>query len=155
MPVTANGITQLLEQELAAARALQAILEEEQRCLISTHIDELVSVTERKTALIAQVSGVSALRIEAFNAQGIEAGPSVQAYLLAISPVTLQIWKELMAVAAEAKELNSTNGLLIARQMTNGETALHILRGSASTGHFYGPDGQSMATRTGRSFAAG
>jgi flagella synthesis protein FlgN len=61
----------------------------------------------------------------------------------------------LLKSADSAKELNRTNGLLIAKYMARNQTALNILHSGTSTGNFYGPDGQSRLQSTGHRLIAG
>lgn len=156
MPVPAHEIDQALDNELNAARQLLALLKDEQRHLLAADTDALIGVTEQKSAFVTRMSEASSRRSNAFAANDIEStAPAVQKWLARVDAKTSGAWNELLAVAAEAKELNRTNGLLIARHMTNNQHALQILQGNANVGRFYGPDGQSTAASGGRTFAVG
>lgn len=156
MLIPAQAIDQALDDELSAARELLGILKEEQRHLVAMETDALIGVTDRKTASVARMSEASSRRAQAFAAHNIDSTASaVQTWLAQSVAQTRDKWSALMAVAAEAKELNRTNGLLIGRHITTGQNALQILQGNASVGRIYGPDGQSTAGSAGRTFAVG
>ena len=151
-----HDIDRALDDELNAARELLGILKEEQRHLIAVETDALIGVTDRKTALVTRMSEVSSRRAQAFAAHHIAGtAAAVQAWLARVDANTRDKWSALMTIAAEAQELNHTNGLLIARHITNSQNALQILQGNASVGRIYGPDGQSTAGSAGRTFAVG
>lgn len=156
MPVSTHDIDRALDDEFSAARELLGILKDEQRHLIASDTDALIGVTEKKTVSVTRLSEASARRTSAFAAHNIDGGATaVKAWLARADAKTGGTWDALMTVAAEAKELNRTNGLLIARHIMSSQNSLQILQGNANVSRFYGPDGQSTAGIAGRTFAVG
>lgn len=156
MSVLVHEIDRALEDELSAARQLLRLLKDEQQHLVAADTDALIGLTEQKTAFVTRMSEASSRRANAFAANNVgTTATAVQTWLARVDAKTSGAWNELMAVAAQARELNRTNGLLIAHHLTNNQHALQVLQGNANVGRFYGPDGQSTAGNSGRTFAVG
>jgi flagella synthesis protein FlgN len=66
-------------------------------------------------------------------------------------------WSGLLALAAEAKELNRVNGMLINRQMAHNQTVLNALRTptAAPESTLYGAKGQTFGSAPSRRFVVG
>lgn len=156
MPVSVHEIDRALEDELSAARQLFGLLKSEQQHLVAADTDALISLTEQKNAFVTRMSEASSRRANAFSVHDVgTTATAVQLWLAGVDAKTSGIWNELMAVATQARELNRTNGLLISRHLKNNQHALQVLQGNANVGRFYGPDGQSTAGNSGRTFAVG
>lgn len=133
-----------LSQETEAARALLALLKQEQALLIEADADKLPGLLEQKSALVARIADMAGARHRALAEIGFapnEAG--MQSWLDSRRTSSEQSWNDLIALARSAKEANRINGLLINRQMRNNQHAINILQGTAQGGGIYGPNGQS------------
>lgn len=147
-----------LHEELEATHRLLQILKQEQARLVEADIDGLTALTEEKARIVARMSELARSRHSALAAAGFAAAEEGMQEWLRGPDATAAIgkcWKELLALAQSGKEVNRTNGLLIARHMTRNQTALTVLQGSAHGGTFYGPDGQATSKPGGRSLVLG
>jgi flagella synthesis protein FlgN len=100
----------------AAAEALRTfidLLRREQAALIKGDIEALAALIPEKSALAERLNGISPAEAEA-----------------------------LRALAAEARELNETNGKLIAVHLQRNQQALNVLLAAADNATVYGRDGQ-------------
>lgn len=156
MPATVDHVVHALESELAAARELIVLLKTEEAHLIAADTDKLSGVVEQKSALLARMAELGSQRMAAFDAHHIgTTAAAIESGLAGLGKNALSAWVSLVAAATEGRELNRTNGLLIARQMSSSQNALQILQANANSGRLYGPNGQSSAGTIGRTFIAG
>lgn len=135
-----------LHDEHKAATQLLQVLKREQTQLVEADIDGLAALTEEKAKLVATMSDLARRRHDALTAAGFGATEDgMQAWLTspAATAASGKSWKELLTLAQAGKDLNRTNGLLIARHMTHNQTALNVLQGGAQGGSLYGRDGQT------------
>ncbi|MFN3884241.1 MAG: flagella synthesis protein FlgN [Rhodocyclaceae bacterium] len=103
-------------QNLPAAEALQAfigLLRREREALIAGDIETLAALLPEKTALTERLNGI----------------PAEEA-------------RHLRELAAEARQLNETNGKLIAVHLRRNQQALNVLLAAADHVATYGRDGQ-------------
>jgi flagella synthesis protein FlgN len=147
MHASATDPADSLIEERDAARILQQVLKQERVHLVNADVEGLSGLTEKKTAVAAQMSELAKRRHRLLAAAGFEATESgMQAWLNspAAGAAAVKSWNELLDLAQSVKELNRVNGLLIAQQMGRNQAALNILQqGNAQGGSFYGPNGQS------------
>jgi flagella synthesis protein FlgN len=62
----------------------------------------------------------------------------------------------LLEIAAQAKELNRVNGLLLGQHMARNQQALNILQGNNQpAGTIYGPNGQPTSAASTRRLVVG
>jgi flagella synthesis protein FlgN len=145
-----------VSDELSAAQRLVALLQEEQVHLIASDTEGLAVVTERKNAALKTLAELGSARNGLLVGMGVATTPeSIRLWLATQGDDTRKNWSVLMAVAAEAKEVNRTNGLLINQKITQNQNALNVLTGGAAPNSFYGPNGQSTGASISRGFAAG
>jgi flagella synthesis protein FlgN len=72
------------------------------------------------------------------------------------APASHMLWAEIRKLAAEAQQLNSTNGELIQSRMRNNQQALSVLYNSSkNAAGIYGPDGQANIGSSGRHLGSG
>jgi flagella synthesis protein FlgN len=149
-----------LREESHIMSTLLDVLKQEQRLLVSADIDELPAVTTRKTALVTQMTLLSAQRHRALGKCGFPAAESgMDAWIAASGEAreeSAALWQALLDHTRQAKELNRINGMLINKQMGHTQGALQALRppGSAQN-NFYGPGGMSTTLPRSRGFLAG
>lgn len=110
---------------MTTAETLQAfidLLRREQAALIEGNIEALAALLSEKTALTERLKGISAEEAH-----------------------------RLRELAAEARELNETNGKLIAVHLQRNQQALNILLAAADNVATYGRDGQHRVGISNRS----
>ena len=151
-----------LLQEQQAARTLIDLLQQEQVLLISADIEGLTMVTERKGAVIAQMTELATRRHRLLAVAGHAASETgMQAWIDAraagrlTQSAAVSAWTALLAMARQAQEINRINGVLISSHMARNQGALNVLRSQTSGGNFYGPDGQASARGMGRGLVVG
>ncbi|MDR0933933.1 MAG: flagellar protein FlgN [Burkholderiaceae bacterium] len=148
MKATQTAMTSSLNQEIATARALVDILQEEQNSLLTASIGELEPLVTQKAALVAQLSQHTRDRNESLKKAGYEptlAGMNAWLESSRNEPETIRIekdWGELVLLTQSARELNRLNGMLISSHMARNQQALSILHGNKPDTGIYGPDGQ-------------
>ena len=141
-----------LRAERDAFREFRDLLEAERACLLRSDVDALLDVTRRKSEQVGRLVELGAGRIRYLEGQGLEPGSSdIEQWLSAHSgnPASvdasasrvLQLWRELVEVAAEARRMNEANGTLITARLTHNQAALAALRSGARIHNLYGPDG--------------
>ncbi|WP_126444162.1 flagella synthesis protein FlgN [Sulfuricystis multivorans] len=102
------------EQSFAETlRVFIDLLRREQAALIKGDIEALAALIPEKSALAERLNGISPAEAEA-----------------------------LRGLATEARELNETNGKLIALHLQRNQQALNVLRAAADNATVYGRDGQ-------------
>ena len=137
--------------ELDAARALCACLRQEREYLIGAEIAALQELAERKTALVEEMNALAASRAVAL---GSADAAGMTAWLESQDAKTREDWRELLALAAEGRELNRVNGLLIHGHIGRNGAALQVLRGGGEPA-VYGRNGQQSVASSGRAIVAG
>lgn len=153
LPDPAHG----LAQEQQAARSMLELLQREQVELTAARIDGLAELSPEKNALALRMTTLANARYAALAAVSDSADEDgMRAWLdQGRHDNARQLWTDLLALAKSAKELNRTNGLLIARHMARNQAALNVLRGTAAGGNFYGPDGQTTVQGSGHRLVVG
>lgn len=138
-----------LEEELAGARRLLSLLQQEQKHLIEADIEQLERLTEEKAVVVASLFELAKARHDSLRTSGYRGAESdMQAWLDSIPSsdpsfaATRKRWGELLQVSQSAKELNRVNGVLIGTHLARNQTALNALRVGSDAGNLYGPDGQ-------------
>jgi flagella synthesis protein FlgN len=144
------------EQQLVGA--LVDMLKQEQQLLVKADADALAALTPQKTKSVQQLAALSVERHRALGAVGFAASESGMEPWLAAkgTPDVRAQWQRLLALSAEAKELNRVNGMLINKQLAHTQTVLSALRpaGAADTG-VYGSKGQAVGGATTRRHGIG
>jgi len=149
-----------LREEAHIMSTLLDVLKQEQQLLVSADIDALPAVTTRKTALVTQMTLLSAQRHRALGKCGFPAEESgMDAWIAASGEAreeSAALWLALLDHTRQAKELNRVNGMLINKQMGHTQGALQALRPpGAAQNNFYGPGGMSTTLPRSRGFLAG
>ncbi|MRW92114.1 flagellar protein FlgN [Duganella sp. FT80W] len=156
---TVTPLNSLREEEHIMSTLLD-LLRQEQRLLVTAEIESLPALTSRKTALVTQMTLLSAQRHRSLGKCGFPAEEAgMDAWIAASGDArdeSASLWQALLQHTREAKELNRVNGMLINKQMAHTQDALQAMRpqGAAST-NFYGPSGISTSLPRSRGFIAG
>jgi flagella synthesis protein FlgN len=144
----------LTAEEISAVRRFIAALEHEQQFLIDGDIDGLLPLAEEKNQLAKQLSALAERRQQALTAIG-NTPPTMAAWLATLSdPAPGAAWQTLLDLAAQARELNSLNGKLIAERMRHNQQSLAILLAAGDNAALYGPDGQTRTAGGGRALGS-
>lgn len=138
-------LRQAIGAEAKLIEQFVGVLQREQAALSEGAADDLLALTDQKNELARQLNQLSTLRAALLvtcgfstDRQGVEAWCAQ-----ADSPEATEVWHAVLALAAEARELNRVNGELIQLRMQFNAQALEALRGAKSSLELYGPDGQS------------
>ena len=149
-----------LREEVHIMATLLDVLKQEQQLLVAAEVDSLPAVTTRKTALVTQMTLLSAQRHRALAKCGFPAEEAGMDAWIAASgeerEESTHLWQALLKHTRGAKELNRLNGMLINTQMSHTQGALQALRPrNAPANSFYGPGGISTTIPRSRGFIAG
>jgi flagella synthesis protein FlgN len=139
--------------------ALVELMKQEQQFLVAADADGLAGLTPRKAALVQELAQLSRERHAALgNAGFIASEAGMEPWLAAQGDEAARpAWSALLALTAEAKELNRVNGMLINRQMAHNQTVLNALRTptAAPESTLYGAKGQTFGSAQSRRFVLG
>lgn len=143
----------LLGEEAETLRQFIDLLRSEQSLLSQGKLDALPSVAEKKSAFAGRLGGLSRKREELLAAEAC-AG-RMDAWLAKPgNGGRKDAWQQVLALAAEAKNLNETNGKLIALRFQHNQQALAVLMAAANQAMTYGPDGQQRPPGGGRNLGS-
>jgi len=155
--MTRPNATLTAEHERIAA--LVELMKQEQQFLVAADADGLAGLTPRKVVLVQELAQLSRERHAALGGAGFIASEAGMEPWLAAQgdDVARASWSQLLALTAEAKELNRVNGMLINRQMAHNQTVLNALRTptAAPESTLYGAKGQTFGTAPARRFVVG
>ncbi len=132
MPVSAPANWEdCLAAEHKALLSFVALLEEEQRTLLSGQPESLLDLADTKTRLVEELTHLVGQRHQ----------------LQSASPTpddlrSRQLWSDIRQLAGRAEQLNRTNGELIQIKLSHNQQALAVLHQAANSPSLYGPDGQ-------------
>ncbi len=126
----------LLDQEVSALRAVLATLQTERAALQERAPDALLAASNAKGEAVAR-----AARLEQERRDYFEANPGTQ------PAVVNRLLNELKRLAAECRQQNEANGLLIRGQRRRVEGSLNVLRGGSAAPDTYGRDGETRPRR--------
>ncbi|MRW83306.1 flagellar protein FlgN [Pseudoduganella sp. FT26W] len=149
-----------LREEAHIMATLLDVLRQEQQLLVAADMEGLPAVTTRKTALVTQMTLLSAQRHRSLGKCGFPAEEAgMDAWIAASGEArdeSATLWSALLQHTRDAKELNRVNGMLINKQMGHTQDALQALRPQGSTNNnFYGPGGITTTLPRSRGFLAG
>jgi len=159
MPIVTPATT--LQEEQRLMSYMLTLLKKEQASLVDAHADGVAEVTQHKSDVVSQLAALARLRHSALASAGYPAAETGMEPWLAASTGTAAhaLWDDLLALTAQAKELNRVNGMLIARQLAHNQTVLNAMRtpanGAAPESGMYGPGGQTSGFGPSRRFVVG
>lgn len=137
-------IQRLIDTEVRALAAFVGLLRVEQDQLKAGETGDLVRLAAEKDQLIKELLEVSGKRDAAMTAAGLanDAG-SLARWANSGGPAAEALLRQLLAFAAEARELNQLNGQLVALRLAHTRAALAALSPNASEPGLYGSSGQT------------
>jgi len=135
-----------LQAELACYRALLDVLYREQDALRLADADALPALAAAKRREVDALRGFAVARARALAAAGqAVTRRSAEAWLVdhgADAGTVTAAWDALEALVAEARRINTLNGVLIDAQQSYCSRALAALSGAAGHPAVYGADGR-------------
>lgn len=141
----------LLEQQIAAATTLLAILKTERETLNARDIESLSRNGDLKHRCLADLDALDADRRQLVELAGLPTSRiEFDEFLNTLQerdPLRIR-WQRLVGLLEHCRDLNEANGRLVALQRHHVQQALTVLRGADPAGQLYGPDG-SPAARSG------
>lgn len=150
-PLSSSDLLARLSDERDAMRTFVALLEQEQKALLSTDTDALLSLAEQKTK---QSDKIQALARE--RRASLPDSLTTEKSLQAKSPPSLALWHEIRQLAEQAQRQNHINGELIQLKMRYNQQALVALVGATQhAAGIYGADGQPSLPSSGRTLGSG
>ena len=148
-----------LKRELLAFSQFHSLLQAEQNALIDGKVDSLLTLAQQKNQKVIELTQLAEQRNHFLTERaGSTNQVGMEAWLDSFDPADKQgagkLWRELLELARNAKELNQHNGQLIHTRLANNQQALAVLlSANTSSSNLYGKDGQAYAsppTGTGR-----
>lgn len=143
---------ELQEAIVAEARVVEeflAALQEEEKALVRADAALLPGITERKNQAIERLNAMSNLRNAYLKALGHAPDKEgMQAWLKQLPQTsnadqTVKTWHELLDVARQCREINSSNGHLINMHLIRTQQAMTALSHKRTPTLVYGPKGQT------------
>ncbi|AMO98826.1 flgN family protein [Collimonas arenae] len=130
-----------LQQERAVMDAFLELLDREAEALIQSRFDELPMITEQKAQLADRINVLEHEREQRQLAAGFptarEGGDAAAA---AGDSELQQVWQDLLARAAQARDSNHRNGIMIHTHLDFVRQSINFLRAHGQS--LYGPDGK-------------
>lgn len=150
------GFAQDLNTELKAFQDFVQILQTEQEALVQGDIDSLFELARLKSDKVVLLSQLAEKRNRFLAAQGLDLDRGgmekwLQQHHTDPNFHFTETWKQLLAAAENAQQLNQINGSMIESRLRHNQQALAVLQSVANQGvSLYGPDGQTHASGLGR-----
>ena len=131
--------------------AFGELLRAEQHALIDGDVDALAELAGGKASLVAESVRLAAERDRFLRAAGLPGGSrGIEAWVGA-NPGAGAAWAEYLVQARAARELNRTNGMLIAIRLGHTNQALAVLlAGTSNATLTYCADGRTSVAATSR-----
>lgn len=138
-----------LADELASFAAFVGLLETERACLLAGDVDALLTLAHTKSDRVADLARLAEVRRSFLRGAGFRTDRAGMSEWLLVEggadrERVSRLWSELLGRAAEAQQLNESNGALIAARLSFNQSALAALQAAAQQVTFYGPDGTSQ-----------
>ena len=136
----------LINDTLAAAEALTAVLADERSALEAEERHALLAAVERKSSCIDKMRELDAHRAELCSAFGFADNNRPMDDLIDWCDADGSIrsaWNRLLSIAADGASTNMTNGAIIRARRQHFESGLNMLRGITPGMDTYGHDGNA------------
>ena len=135
-----------MNQELTELRKFVVLLSAEQKSLLNNDTESLLALSETKTQTANLLMAMGSTRRKTLLSNSDD---TMEKWIAKHAPTSQMLWTDIRNLAAEAQQLNSTNGELIQSRMRNNQQALSVLYNSSkNAAGIYGPDGCLAKTRT-------
>lgn len=135
-------------------RAFVALLQKEQETLLNQDSEQLLAIAESKTQAANKLAEIANARRQYLKSNFTRL--DTLAWLLQFAPSSRPVWDEIRELAAQAHQLNQTNGEVIQLKLRSNQQALSTLLGATkSAAGLYGRDGQPSLPVSGRILGSG
>lgn len=146
-----------MQDERIALVAFTGLLEAEQDALIQGDADRLAELAPEKASQIELLIHLGESRNRYLAAQDLNPSAAGMLAWLNRNPgfatAVRKIWRELLAQAEKAQQINHDIGLLIERRLQQNRLKLAVLQTAAAPDGTYRPDGQLRSLRSARSIS--
>ena len=146
-----------MQDERIALVAFTGLLEAEQDALIQGDADRLAELAPEKASQIELLIHLGESRNRYLAAQDLNPSAAGMLAWLNRNPgfatAVRKIWRELLAQAEKAQQINHDIGLLIERRLQQNRLQLAVLQTAAAPDGMYRPDGQLRPLRSTRSIS--
>jgi len=140
----------LLADEAAQLRSFVALLEQEEKLLVSGQTDALMTLATLKTEQYRKLQRFNDDRLRLLAQIGLPANDDSVRKLCGNEASAAAPWDAVLDLAREARTRNTRNGKLITELMQHNQAALTTLLSAADQPALYGSDGQSRPVGGGR-----
>jgi flagella synthesis protein FlgN len=150
------GLSKLLQQELAAGELLKQLLAAERNAITDRDIPAFEVILDRKRSVLERFAQYEQERILLLESQGATHEPGSMDDCIKRYPADnrlADLWQQLLSTAAECREQNRQNHMLVELCSAHTRKALCVLRGEAMEQSVYGPDGDTSDPHQNRSLA--
>ena len=156
---SAASFAAVLENEQSALAAFTGLLQAEQDALVQGDVERVVQLASDKAAKLEQLSRLGELRSRHLAAQNLNSSAEGMRAWLGRNPgfasAVKNIWRELLAQAEKARQINDSIGLLIERRLQQNRLKLAVLQSAAAADGVYRADGQLRPLRSARYLSQG
>lgn len=146
-----------LKDEQVALTAMTGLLQAEQGALVAGDAERVAELAADKGAQIELLTRLGELRKRHLAAQNLSTGAEgVQDWLRCnpgFAAPAGKLWRELLAQAETARQINQSNGLLIDARLQQNRLKLAVLQSAAAADGVYRADGQLLPLRSARSLS--
>ena len=144
-----------LQAEQEALGAFIRLLQTEQEMLVNGDADGLAALAPEKAAQIDLLTRLGEQRKRNLAAQNLtDSADGMLTWLSrnhGFTAAVRKIWRELLARAETAMQLNQSIGLLLESRLQQNRLKLAVLQSAAASDGLYRPDGQLRPLRSARS----
>ena len=148
MTKTARTPAACIEAEREALGRLTELLRDEQRALVTGDLEKLASYADPKAKLLFELSRCADERAHLLRTHGYAADAAGMDNLLRKlgddTAAVVSDWQRLLDDSKLARQLNETNGTLIAARMRGTQQALGVLLRAARIPGTYAADGTTV-----------
>lgn len=150
--ILAQRLLALLEAELGQVSAFAEILEQERTVLSQRDVEPLFALAERKAVQARTLHQFADQRSALLAQAGLKNDRAGIEQL--IGNAQHPAWLKYQTAAAQARDLNKQNGILITERMSGNHQALALLMSLSDAPTTYGPDGQATTRPGSRLFGS-
>ncbi|MBI5909847.1 MAG: flagellar protein FlgN [Betaproteobacteria bacterium] len=146
-----------LQDEHIALVAFTSLLRTEQDALVQGDADRLAEIATDKAEQLELLTLLGESRSRHLAAQNLNGSAEGMLTWLSRNPgfgaAVKKIWRDLLAQAETARQINHSNGLLIESRLQQNRLKLAVLQTAAACDGVYRPDGQLRPLRSTRSLS--
>ncbi len=141
----------LFDQQLALGQQLLELLQQEREALDQRNSEQVRKLTEQKNDLIPRLTTLGAQQNELLQQNTLATDSTGLTQFInrapqAVKDHLLKHQHQLSQLLGQCKDINTSNGIIIAASRQSAETALAILRGQVGGNHaVYGASGEQLS----------